>query len=146
MSQLPPAPPPGFPPPPTLGYAPPPGPAIDLRAVATRQRMVIFCILVYIVLAVTQVLVPREVQPFVALALLAVAITAAVFVFMLALTVYTTGTGILLGILTLIPCVGLIVLLIINGKATSVLRAHGLKVGLLGANPSQLPPRGVGVL
>ena len=34
--------------------------------------------------------------------------------------VYSTGLGIVLGLLTLIPCVGLIVLLIVNGKATSV--------------------------
>jgi hypothetical protein len=45
--------------------------------------------------------------------------------------------GVLLGILTLIPLIGLIVLLVINGKATKVLRANGHRVGLLGASLSE---------
>jgi hypothetical protein len=108
--------------------------------------MVMYCILAYLTLVLVQFVLPEEVRLFLGLAALAVSITAAVFVFMLAMSVYNTGTGIVLGILTLIPCVGLIVLLIINGKATNVLRAHGLKVGLLGADPAQLPQRGQGPL
>jgi hypothetical protein len=65
-------------------------------------------------------------------------IAGTVFVFMLAMKVYSTGLGIVLGLLTLIPCVGLIVLLIVNGKATSVLQANGISVGLLGADPSTI--------
>jgi len=41
-------------------------------------------------------------------------------------------------ILTIIPLIGLIVLLIINSKATSALRAAGVRVGLLGANLNDL--------
>jgi hypothetical protein len=41
-------------------------------------------------------------------------------------------------ILTIIPLVGLIVLLVINSKATSALRASGVRVGFLGANLSDL--------
>jgi hypothetical protein len=48
----------------------------------------------------------------------------------------STGVGILLALLALIPCVGLIGLLIINGKATSVLKDYGIRVGLLGAKMS----------
>jgi hypothetical protein len=33
----------------------------------------------------------------------------------------------------MVPCVGLITLLVVNAKATSILKAAGLKVGLLGA-------------
>jgi len=47
-------------------------------------------------------------------------------------------TRVLLGILTLIPCIGLIVLLVVNGKATGILKQNGIKVGLLGANLSQI--------
>jgi hypothetical protein len=59
-------------------------------------------------------------------------------VFLLAIKVYGTRVGILLGILTLIPLVSLIVLLRVNAKATSVLRQNGIKVGLLGADLSQI--------
>ena len=77
------------------------------------------------------------------LAVLAAAITGAVFVFMLALAVYNNATGIVLGLLTLIPLIGLIVLLIVNGKATAILRAHGIRVGLMGAKTSQIPQAGI---
>lgn len=43
-----------------------------------------------------------------------------------------------MAILTLIPCIGLIVLLIINGKATSILKQNDVRVGLIGANMSDL--------
>src|SRR5688500_6455416 len=135
MSQVPP-PPPGAPlplpplpphgpqygapygPPQQLNYAMPmPRAHTDLRTIAVRQRVVMYCILAYIVTAVGHFLVPPEVRLVVTLLMLAATITAAVFVFMLALAVYDTGTGILLGILTLVPLVGVIVLLVINGKA-----------------------------
>jgi len=60
-----------------------------------------------------------------------------IFVFNLAINVFGIGGGIAIGIMTLIPCIGFVFLLIINGKATSVLTANGIKVGLLGASMSQ---------
>jgi hypothetical protein len=70
---------------------------------------------------------------------LVVAITATVFVFMMAIKVYGTGTGIVLGLLVIIPLVGLITLLIINSKATAILKENDIRVGLLGARMSDLP-------
>lgn len=69
-----------------------------------------------------------------------VAIASTVFIFLLAIKVYSVVVGILLGLLTLLgsltlfPLIGLIVLLLVNGKATKILRQNGIKVGLLGAN------------
>jgi hypothetical protein len=135
MSSLPP------PVPTPLNYAPPP-PRNDLRVIAVRQKAIMYCILGYIVLIIGQFALPAEVRIFATLLAGCVSITAAVFVFMLALAVYNTGTGIVLGILTLIPLVGLIVLLVINSKATNILRAHGIRVGLMGADSSQIPGPG----
>jgi hypothetical protein len=101
-----------------------------------------YCILGYLVLVIAQFFVPPALGLFLALAGFAVSITAAVFVFMLALSLYGTGVGIVLGILTLVPLVGLIVLLVINGKATTVLRHHGIRVGLMGADPARSPRQG----
>lgn len=75
---------------------------------------------------------------YLALLLLPVGITATVGVFLLATKLYSVGPGIALGILTLIPRVGLVVLLIINAKATGVLKKHGIAVGLLGADTSTI--------
>jgi hypothetical protein len=110
-----------------------------LRDIAKQQRAIMICILAYIVLVILNFVAPTIVALFVGLAALAVVVTSAVFVFMLAMTVYGTGAGIVLGILTLVPLVGLIVLLIVNGKATKILREYGINVGLMGADMSQVP-------
>jgi hypothetical protein len=110
----------------------------DLRNVAKYQKGILVCILIYLIAVVFQFLIPPEMRLLLGLGVLVVGIAGTVFVFLLATKVYSTGTGVLLGILTLIPCIGLIVLLVINGKATGVLRKNGINVGLLGANVSQI--------
>lgn len=110
----------------------------DLRSVATYQRYVMLCILIYLIAVIGQFAVPQEMRIFIALPVLVVMLTGTVFVFLLSTKVYGTVQGVLLAILTLIPCIGLIVLLIINSKATNVLKANGIKVGLLGANPADV--------
>jgi len=94
----------------------------DLREIAGRQRAIILCILGYLCLIPIQFAIPEENRIYLALALIPLGITAAVFVFMLAVKVYGQTSGIVYGILTLIPLIGLIVLLIINQKATSLLK------------------------
>ena len=59
------------------------------------------------------------------------------FVFLLAVEVQGTGLGIVFGILTFIPCLGLIILLIVN-HATSMLQTNRVRVGLMGANMSDI--------
>jgi hypothetical protein len=110
----------------------------DLRAIATYQKVIILCILVYVLAVAAQFLVPEGLRLFLGLGVLALGVVATVFVFLLATKVYSPGLGVLLGLLTLVPCIGLIVLLIINGKATAVLKQHGVRVGFLGANPSDI--------
>jgi hypothetical protein len=113
-------------------------PRETLRGIAGNQKAIILCILGYLCLIPVQFVIPEEARLLLALLLIPLGLTATVFVFLLATKVYTTGTGIVLGILTLIPCVGLIVLLIINGKATSVLKENGVHVGFLGASTSDI--------
>lgn len=117
----------------------PPGPPSgqynreELQTIASRQKMIMICILIYIAAIIIQFALPPEVRPMLGLGVLAVVVAAAVFIFLLATKLYGTGLGIVLGILTLIPLIGLIVLLIVNGKATGILKSHGIDVGLLGA-------------
>jgi len=124
-----------------LNYAQ--APRNDLRIIAVRQRAIMYCILANIALYVVVFAASAGNLPLVAgiaaLGVFAVAITAAVFIFMLSLAVYNLAAGIVLGILTLVPLLGLLVLLMINSKATKILRAHGVRVGLLGANPNLIP-------
>jgi hypothetical protein len=108
----------------------------ELRSIATYQKGILICILVYLIAVVARFALPPELRLILTLGMLPVGIASTVFVFLLSTKIYSTGTGVLLGILTLIPVIGLIVLLIINGKATAILRRHGIRVGLLGASLS----------
>ena len=110
----------------------------ELKKVAQYQKGVLFCILFQILGGIGQIVVPEELAVFFGLSVFVVAIAGMVFVFLLAINVYSTGTGILLGILSLLPLIGLIVLLVVNGKATGILKENGVRVGLLGANLSQV--------
>ena len=68
---------------------------------------------------------------------LVVGLVGVVFVFMLATKVYGIVLGVLLGILTIVPLLGLFILLIVTDKATKILRKNGHHVGLLGAKLSE---------
>jgi hypothetical protein len=109
----------------------------DLKSVAQAQKILLICILIQIVAAIARFLVPQNVLIFVLGAMVLASLVATVFVFILAMRVYSTGIGILLSILTLVPCLGLIILLVVNQKATTILTQNGYKVGLLGADMSR---------
>jgi len=108
-----------------------------LREIAGRQRAIILCILgqifLYVILVSMQNRAPLMLALAVLLLFLAVTLTGTVFTCLLSIKLYGTAVGVVLGILTLVPCVGLIVLLIVNGKATAILKKNGIAVGLLGA-------------
>ena len=110
-------------------------PRATLRAVAGYQKGIIFCILAYLCLLAVQFVgaIPPEMRIWLAVAYLPVGITATVFVFLLATKVYSTSTGVVYALLTLLPCISLIILLVINGKATSILKENGIRVGLFDA-------------
>lgn len=105
----------------------------DVRSVALYQRGILVCILLYLCAVVAHFFIPRELWAVIQAGILLLALAGTVFVFLLATKVYGVGLGILLGLLAMIPCFGLVMLLVINGKATSVLRQNGYRVGLLGA-------------
>jgi len=105
-----------------------------IAAIARYQRGVMICILLYLAAVLANLALPIEHRLWLGIGILFIGVVAFVFVLMLALQLYSTAVAILFGIGTLIPCLGLLVLLIINQKATAVLRKHGLRVGLLGAN------------
>ncbi|WP_152053551.1 hypothetical protein [Tautonia marina] len=110
----------------------------DLKKVATYQKGILVCILLYFGIVIGQFLVPPELGIVLLLMLLGIALASMVFIFLLAMKVYSTALGIVLGIGALLPLIGLFILLMVNGKATRILKENGIKVGLLGANLSQI--------
>lgn len=110
----------------------------ELLSLAKAQKGIMICILLYLISVFTQFAIPENLRLILGLGVLVVGIVGAVFVFQLAIKLFGTGIGVLLGILTLMPCLGLIILLVVNGKATNVLKDNGIHVGLLGANLSSI--------
>jgi hypothetical protein len=105
---------------------------IHIEDIAAGQKLVIYAILTYFVAAAARVAVgPFAIVVFLAAVGLAIA------------GILKLGTG--LGFSTLvkvlcvgvmfIPLIGLIMLVVVNSKATGRLRAAGYSVGLLGARP-----------
>lgn len=110
----------------------------DLRSIALYQKGLILCILLYLIAVAAQFAIPPEFRPVIAIFILPVALAGVVFVVLLALKAYSPVVGILLGIGALIPCLGVIFLLIVNAKATEILKQNGIKVGFFGAKLSDL--------
>jgi hypothetical protein len=110
----------------------------DLRSIALYQKGILVCLLCYLGAVVAQFAIPQELKLVLAGVALLVILASTVFVFLLATKVMGTGLGIVMGFLTLFPCIGLIVLLVINSKATATLKSHGIPVGLLGASMSDI--------
>ncbi len=111
-----------------------------LIKVATAQRHVLFVILAY--LALLPFNIAAQQVPQLAVILLPVAIivfiAGAITVFRLASLFRGKAVAVLYLIGLLIPCLGLILLLVISSEATNLLKSNGIKVGLLGANPNDI--------
>lgn len=105
-----------------------------LGAIAFYQRAILLCILGNLLAGVLFAFLPPAIGVLIWLALIPVGIASTVFVGLLAKELLGTALGILLGVLTLVPGIGLIVLLVVNQLATRRLKHNGIKVGLLGAS------------
>ena len=116
----------------------------DVRVIAVRQKIVLFCILINIFAFGFRVSVnaagsPRSLQFVLAVTLLVSTLTVLVFSMLLAMKVYNPVVGVFLSLLTIIPILGLLILLLISSRASKILESNGIKVGLFGANLSDLP-------
>lgn len=109
----------------------------DLRSVAVAQKSILICIALYLAGIVGQFFIPLEYRWYLAIGVMILGLVAMVSVVLLAMKVYNPVTGIIYGLGTIIPCVGLIILLVINQKATKTLELNGHHVGLFGADLSK---------
>jgi DNA-directed RNA polymerase subunit RPC12/RpoP len=112
----------------------------ELRSIATSQRWLIICILInilaYIACLVSLRLGSLALALILVLVLLIASVAATVFSFLLTMKISNVGMAVLVLVLSLIPCAGLIALLVINGIATNRLKDAGIHVGFLGADMS----------
>jgi uncharacterized membrane-anchored protein len=109
----------------------------DLKIVAVAQKSIIICILIYFCLIVATFFVPPQYNFYLLICVLLLGLVSTVSVFLLAMKVYGPIQGVLVGILTMVPCLGLLMLLLVNQRATKILKDNGHPVGLLGADLSR---------
>jgi hypothetical protein len=109
----------------------------DVRSVAVAQKAIMVCIILQLLGSASRFVVPPQYLLYVLIAILCILLASTVSVFFLAMKVFNVGLGIVYGIGALIPCIGLIVLLVVNQKATKILRDNGHEVGFFGADLSK---------
>ena len=118
-----------------------------MRDIASFQRTMIICIFLQIIFYILLLATGPNGRPgagspgplwFVLFVVwIGIGIIATVYAFKLAIRINGTGMGVVLGLLTFIPCVNLIILMMINNSATTLLRDKGHHVGFLGADMSE---------
>lgn len=114
------------------------GRQVDLLGVARYQRVLICSIIIHLaIVALAPVRIHEATPPAIWLILsfvnLGIVMLNGVLALIVGWNVFHPAIGLVLGILAFVPCLGLIPLLLINGKASRVLKANGVRVGLLGA-------------
>jgi hypothetical protein len=120
----------------------------DVVKIAGAQKMLLWAILLSIVVNLSAIFIPQAVSapgrppdPAVTLAVSLVILGAALMVLVLQITsvvrlclVLKEGWAtVFYAIFQFAPCISLILLLFLNGRATSRLKACGIRVGLMGA-------------
>lgn len=114
-----------------------------LQRIASDQRMINLIVLAYFGASVAGSTISAFPGGKYVVGLMAIAIIGAgiVYAVRMASALHGTGVAVLCAVLLLVPCVGLLVLLVLNSQATARLKQAGLRVGLLGVDPGQFGPR-----
>lgn len=121
---------------------------INLLTVARCQRWLVLCVGGLLAVQVANVLLAQYVAPqygsWVALPgvllYVAIGVTAIVFVTRLALAMGSHPVLAAVGaVVMLLPCANILLLVMVNQRATSLLKKFGVKVGLLGPPKSEWP-------
>lgn len=103
----------------------------DIEAIAGGQKLVIYAILVYFLAVAAQVAIG---QLALLIALVSLGLSIAGIIKLSAGMKFSTAIQIMCVVLMFVPLVGLLMLLVLNSKATARLQAAGYRVGLLGAS------------
>jgi hypothetical protein len=64
-----------------------------------------------------------------------------IFVFLLSWELRGAFAAVTFGLATVIPCMGLIILTLVNGYASTELKKHGVRVGIFGASAADVDER-----
>lgn len=108
--------------------------------VRSGQKLVINAILINIVTIIANMVVPNDSPLSILIGLASLGAIVASIIGIVRMSGgmgFGTGAKILFCLLSIIPLISIITLIILNTKATTLLRSKGYKVGFLGADPLQ---------
>ncbi len=113
----------------------------NLQVIASRQKILLLCILCRIGCLISLLVIGAAMGTSGAGLMVGIQVIYLIsipvgLIFLLLLSMRTHGVvfAILFLILGAMPVIGLLILLLVNGKATRMLRAGGYRVGLMGAS------------
>ena len=107
---------------------------VEILYIAKQQEAVLCLIPISILAYLVGFTIGPQIVPVFVLAL---GVISLIFIYQLALAIKEPAPWVY-AILALIPCISLISMLILNGRATSALKAQGIRVGLMGARKEDL--------
>jgi hypothetical protein len=112
----------------------------QLRRVAKRQQRVLYVLLAQIVIyfLLLSFQAADAMRGILGVAFLVLAVFGIVAVFLLAKEVMHIAIAVICTLLMFVPCISLLVLMVVNGRATKLLQKNGLKVGFMGVNPDTI--------
>ena len=118
-----------------------------VRSVAMAQRMVNIAILAYLLLIAVNIASqnvarddPNSILPVIALAIILGLFGFIIFaVARMGYVMHGVVHAIIYAVAMMVPCLGLILLLILNSRVTDYLSRNGVKVGLMGADKTTIP-------
>lgn len=121
----------------------------DLKRVARYQRWVIACVLsqitMWLCLLVLSVVERERIETDVPLFLtILLGMAGAIYAFLIYWTIRSPFWAVVMGLASIPPLLGLLVLTAVNGAATQALTRNGVKVGLFGADLNKIEADGGG--
>lgn len=107
-----------------------------LRKVARAQKQVLLAVLAYLAVIGVNIFLQSipELRMALTIAAVCVFLFGAVSVYRMAALFRGKGVAVIYVLGMLVPCLGMLLLLSISQKATTLLQENGIKVGLLGAD------------
>jgi hypothetical protein len=111
---------------------------VEVLAIAKRQRGLLVVFVSFYLLAMLSSQIPEDFDLIILGVRVLLWIAMVAMMARLATKLYSLGMTILFCVLTVIPLINLIALIVVNQKASGVLKEAGFKVGLGGADVSEI--------
>ena len=109
-----------------------------LVLIAKRQRTLLIVFFIYILVVGASSAVTPDLKPLVQLLILPIMVLIIIFTARLSFKLYGKIGASILTLLSIIPLINLIVVLIVNSKASKLIKKNGFRVGLIGASVKEI--------